>query len=152
MEEDLLRITPNKDKARSIFKMVEITLEMIRQIDKSKFPSNIAKEYYEVTRELISIILLLDGYKTIGEGAHKRQIEYLEANYRDFSKYEIAFIDLSIGKVGGSEVAKISKQYNPDAKVICICGYEVKFEDFDACLSKPLSLEKTLSALHQLID
>ena len=93
MEEDLLRITPNKDKARSIFKMVEITLEMIRQIDKSKFPSNIAKEYYEVTRELISIILLLDGYKTIGEGAHKKQIEYLEANYKEFSKSEIAFID-----------------------------------------------------------
>ncbi|MBI3034892.1 hypothetical protein HYY71_01085 [Candidatus Woesearchaeota archaeon] len=73
--------------------MVKITLEMIKQIDKSKFPSNIAKEYYEVVRELISIILLLDGYKTIGEGAHKRQIEYLEANYKEFNKSEIAFID-----------------------------------------------------------
>ena len=93
MEEDLVKITPNKEKARSIFKMADVTLEMIRQIDKSKFPSNIAKEYYEVIRELISIILLLDGYKTIGEGAHKRQIEYLEANYKDFSKYEIAFIN-----------------------------------------------------------
>ena len=93
MEEDLIRITPNKEKANSIFKMVEITLEMIKQIDKNKFPSNIAKEYYEVIRELISIILLLDGYKTMGEGAHKRQIEYLEANYKEFSKSEIAFID-----------------------------------------------------------
>jgi len=93
MQEDLIRITPNKEKACSIFKMVEITLEMIKQIDKSKFPSNIAKEYYEVTRELISIILLLDGYKTMGEGAHKKQIEYLEANYKGFSKSEIAFID-----------------------------------------------------------
>ena len=93
MEEDLIKITPNKEKAHSIFKMVEITLDMIRQIDKSKFPSNITKEYYEVIRELISIILLLDGFKTMGEGAHKRQIEYLEANYKDFSKYDIAFID-----------------------------------------------------------
>ena len=93
MDEDLIRITPNKEKANSIFKMVEITLEMIKQIDKNKFPSNIAKEYYEVIRELISIILLLDGYKTMGEGAHKRQIEYLEANYKEFSKSEIAFID-----------------------------------------------------------
>ncbi|MEK6983934.1 MAG: hypothetical protein AABX33_05150 [Nanoarchaeota archaeon] len=93
MEEDLIKITPNKEKAHSIFKMVEITLEMIKQIDKSKFPSNITKEYYEVVRELISIILLLDGYKTMGEGAHKRQIEYLEANYKDFSKHETAFID-----------------------------------------------------------
>ena len=93
MEEDLISITPNKEKARSILKMVEITLEMIKQIDKSKFPSNIAKEYYEIVRELMSIILLLDGYKTMGEGAHKRQIEYLEANYKEFSKYEIDFID-----------------------------------------------------------
>mgnify|MGYP001566898438 FL=1 len=86
MKEDLIRTTPNKEKAGSIFKMVETTLEMIKQIDRTKFPSNIAKEYYEIIRELISIILLLDGYKTIGEGAHKRQIEYLEANYREFSK------------------------------------------------------------------
>lgn len=93
MEENLIKITSNKEKARSIFKMVEITLEMIKQIDKSKFPSNIAKEYYEVVRELISIILLLDGYKTMGEGAHKKQIEYLDANYKEFSKYEIDFID-----------------------------------------------------------
>lgn len=93
MEEDLTRITPNKEKALSIFKMVETTLEMISHIDKHKFPSNIVKEYYEVVRELISIILLLDGYKTIGEGAHKRQIEYLESNYKEFDSYEIIFID-----------------------------------------------------------
>ena len=93
MEDDLIRITPNKEKARSILRMVEITLEMIKQIDKSRFPSNITKEYYEVVRELTSIILLLDGYKTLGEGAHKRQIKYLEAHYNQFSKSEIVFID-----------------------------------------------------------
>ena len=91
--EELVRITPNKEKARSIFKMVETTLEMISHIDKAKFPSNAIKEYYEVIRELISIILLLDGYKAAGEGAHKKQIEYLEANYKEFTKSEIAFID-----------------------------------------------------------
>ena len=93
MEEELIRVTPNKEKAHSIHKMVETTLEMIEQIDKSKFPSNVAKEYYEVIRELISIILLLDGYKAVGEGAHKKQIEYVEANYREFSKAEILLID-----------------------------------------------------------
>ena len=93
MEEQLIRITPNREKASSIFKMAETTAEMISHIDKKKFPSNIIKEYYEVIRELISIILLLDGYKAFGEGAHKRQIEYLEANYKSFSKSEIAFLD-----------------------------------------------------------
>lgn len=93
MEEDLIRITPNKEKAQSILKMVEITLEMINQIDKVKFPSNITKEYYEVIRELTSIILLLDGFKPLGEGMHKKQIDYLEQNYKQFSKAEITFID-----------------------------------------------------------
>ena len=93
MEEDLIRITPNKEKAHSILKMVQTTIEMINQIDKSKFPSNVIKEYYEVIRELISIIILLGGYKTIEEGAHKRQIGYLKSNYKEFSESEISFID-----------------------------------------------------------
>mgnify|MGYP001612418696 CR=1 FL=1 len=91
--EELTKITPDKEKAQSILKMVETTLEMINLIDKTKFPSNITKEYYEIIRELVSIILLLDGFKTIGEKAHKRQIEYLEANYKEFSKAEIIQID-----------------------------------------------------------
>ena len=93
MEEDLIRITPNKEKAQSILKMVEITLEMIKHIDRTQFPSNITKEYYEVIRELMSIILLLDGYKTVGEGAHKRMIEYLRDSYKQFNYSEISLID-----------------------------------------------------------
>ncbi len=93
MEEALIKTTPNKEKAQSILKMVKTTLEMIKQIDKKNFPSNIAKEYYEVIRELMSIVLLLDGYKTAGEGAHKRQIEYLESNYKELSKAEVLLID-----------------------------------------------------------
>jgi len=89
---DLIRITPDKEKAKSILKMVDSTLEMIAQINK-KFSSNIAKEYYDVIRELTTIILLLDGFKTIGEGAHKRLIEYLSKNYKTFSNYEISIID-----------------------------------------------------------
>lgn len=91
--EELIRITPDKEKAQSILKMVETTLEMMKSIDKIKFPSNVTKEYYEIIRELISIILLLDGYKSIGEKAHKRQIEYLESNYKEFDKAEITLID-----------------------------------------------------------
>ncbi len=72
MEEGIIKITPNKEKASSIQKMVEATLEMISTLNIDKFPSNITKEYYEVIRELISIVLLLDGYKTYGEGAHKK--------------------------------------------------------------------------------
>jgi len=58
--------------------MAETTLEMIDSLDPERFPSNVLKEYYGVIRELIQVILLLDGYKTVGEGAHKRLIDYLD--------------------------------------------------------------------------
>jgi len=93
MEDKLLKITPDKEKVLSIIRMVETTLEMIKEMNKNKFPSNVTKEYYEIIRELISIVLLLDGYKSIGDGAHKKQIEYLETNYKNFNKAEINLID-----------------------------------------------------------
>ncbi|MBC8500971.1 MAG: hypothetical protein ISS25_04505 [Nanoarchaeota archaeon] len=89
----LIRVTPDKEKANSILKMVNKTLEMVKEIDIGRFPSNVTKEYYEVIRELISIVLLLDGYKVAGEGAHKKLIEYLESNYKQFGAYRISLID-----------------------------------------------------------
>lgn len=90
---DLIKITPNKEKAESILRMVDKTLEMINEINIEKFPSNVIKEYYEVVRELLSVLLLLDGYKVIGEGAHKTLIEYVKQNYKEFSEYEISLMD-----------------------------------------------------------
>ncbi|MCZ7385380.1 MAG: hypothetical protein O8C67_17150 [Candidatus Methanoperedens sp.] len=93
MEEGMIKTIPDREKAKSILKMVETTLEMISAIDSRKYPSNVLKEYYEVIRELITVILLLDGYKTQGEGAHKKLIEYLEKNYPEFKRHEISLID-----------------------------------------------------------
>lgn len=93
MEEGLIKITPNKEKAKSILKMADTTIEMIKIIDITKFSSNVTKEYYDVIRELISVILLLDGYKTYGEGAHKKLIEYIQTNCKEFNEYEISLID-----------------------------------------------------------
>lgn len=90
---ELIRITPNKEKASSMIRMVEITLNRIKDTDLNKYPSNITKDYYDTIRELIGIVLLLDGYKLYGEGAHKRQIDYLKDNYKLFKEYEINLID-----------------------------------------------------------
>lgn len=62
--EGLVRITPDIEKAKSMLKMVDTTLAMIKTIDKESFPSNVTKEYYDVIRELMSVIMLLDGFKT----------------------------------------------------------------------------------------
>lgn len=72
--------------------MAEITLEMIKNINTDKFCSNVVKEYYEVTRELMTALLTLDGYKTTGEKAHKSLIEYIGKNY-NFSDYEVLLLD-----------------------------------------------------------
>ncbi|MCZ7358502.1 MAG: hypothetical protein O8C55_00370 [Candidatus Methanoperedens sp.] len=93
MEEGLIKTAPDREKAKSILKMVETTLEMIDTIDPKKFTSHVVKEYYEVIRELITVILLLDGYKTYGDGAHKKLIEYMEKNYAEFRGHEISIID-----------------------------------------------------------
>jgi hypothetical protein len=89
----ITRVTPDKEKAKSIMKMVETTLEMIETIDTDRFPSNIIKEYYDTTRELMTTVLLLDGFKTHGEGAHKRLIDYLDENYGQFTEHEISLLD-----------------------------------------------------------
>ncbi len=93
MEEGLIKVTPDDNKAKSILMMVETTLEMVKVIDIEKFSSNVTKEYYDILRELISILLLLDGYKTYGEGAHKKLIDYLKSNYDKFTEYEVTLID-----------------------------------------------------------
>jgi hypothetical protein len=93
MEEDIIKTAPDREKAKSILKMVETTLEMIDTIDSRKFSSHVVKEYYEVIRELITVILLLDGYKTQGEGAHKKLIEYIGKNYAEFKVHDIMLID-----------------------------------------------------------
>lgn len=93
MDDSLIKTTPDKEKAKSMLKMAETTLSMAETIDIEKFPSNLAKEYYDIIRELISAILLLDGYKTYGEGAHKKVIDYLAEKYKQFSEHEIKTID-----------------------------------------------------------
>ncbi len=91
--DELIRIMPDKEKAKSIMKMAENTIELVKTIDSEKFPSHVTKEYYDIIRELMSIILLLDGYKTQGEGAHRKLIEYLHKNYRQFTEYDLHLIE-----------------------------------------------------------
>ncbi len=93
MEDNLIRITIDTEKAKSILKMVETSLEMIKEINLSKFPSNVTKEYYDVIRELMSTAVLLEGYKTYGEGAHKALIDYIASHYKEFDSDEIAMLD-----------------------------------------------------------
>lgn len=93
MEEGLVKVTPDEERAKSIVKMVNTTLELVKTVDTVRFSSNVVKDYYDVIRELLSVILLLDGLKTQGEGAHKKLIEYVGRAYSLFSEHELSLID-----------------------------------------------------------
>lgn len=89
----LIKVHPDKEKVKSIMNMVEITLERINATDKERFSSNITKDYYDVIRELISVVLLLDGCKAYGDYANREMIDYLEKNKKEFKKQELLFIN-----------------------------------------------------------
>lgn len=93
MDKGLIKIALDQEKAKAILKMVDVTRAMIKTIDSAQFSSHVTREYYNVMRELMSVVLLLDGYKTHGEGAHKKLIEYLQANYEEFEEHEIALLE-----------------------------------------------------------
>lgn len=68
------KTSPDKEKARSLYKMAVATFSMANTVDRHKFPSNVLKEYYELIRQLIDITLLVKGFKARGESAHEETI------------------------------------------------------------------------------
>jgi len=87
---DLIKITPDNEKARSILKMTELIEERINNQDRKKMGALITADYYEILKELITAVLLMDGYKTL---IHRDLIEYLREKYKEFSSYELSFLD-----------------------------------------------------------
>jgi len=129
----IIKITPDFEKSKSILRMIDKSLAMINEINIERYPSNVVKEYYDIIRELISVILLLDGYKTFGEYAHKELIEYLEMNYKEFAKLEINLLnDLRILR---NRVA-----------------YDGFFIKKDYILRKQFAILELISKLRKLID
>jgi uncharacterized protein YutE (UPF0331/DUF86 family) len=71
------QITPDKEKAVSLRKMAEVSLERLDSIDKTKYPSNTLKDYYDIIHMLMEAISIEQGVKLKGEGAHQQLIEYI---------------------------------------------------------------------------
>lgn len=88
----LIKTFEDKDKVKSILKMSSVSLELISELDQRRYSTHIIKEYYEIIRNLSNIILLLDGFKTVGERAHINLIKYL-LNEDYVSLEEYMFID-----------------------------------------------------------
>jgi hypothetical protein len=88
----IIKISPDKEKARSMIKLIDDRMKFINSINNPEFSTIIAENYYEIVKELASAIILLDGFKAIGEFAHKELFEFL-SKYKDFEEFEIALMD-----------------------------------------------------------
>lgn len=89
--EDLIKITPDIQRSKNLLSQVEIRLKDAKTKDMDIFATLIIEAYYEVIKELLTALLLLDGYKTL---SHTTLIDYLRENYgKDFQENEILCID-----------------------------------------------------------
>src|SRR3989339_238709 len=88
----IIKISSDKEKARSILQLTKEREDFVKSIDHNKFSTNAVENYYEIIKELAGALLLLDGLKSIGDYAHKDLIDYL-INYREFQQKDIIFIN-----------------------------------------------------------
>ncbi len=92
----LQKVFPDKEKVKSIIKMISEREKFVSVIGKKEFSTIIAENYYEIIKELSTALLLLNRIKIIGENAHKEIIDSL-AEYAKFTPYEISLLqDLRI--------------------------------------------------------
>ena len=107
----IVKINPDLEKAKSIFGLVKSRISIIDSLKKVEFPTVVAENYYEIIKELISISLLVDGLKAVGENAHRDLIERF-GKYTVLNNQEIAIIqDLRIKRnkslYEGKQIEKI---------------------------------------------
>lgn len=88
----IIKISPDKERARSILEMAKNRENFVSSTDSSKFPTIVAESYYEIIKELATALLLLDGFKAIGENAHKETIDSL-SKYKEIEPWKIELMN-----------------------------------------------------------
>lgn len=90
--QDVRKVKPDKEMARSILKMVEVRINALNlELDrKDQFASLIVEDYYEIAKEILTALMAIDGYKTL---SHEALIGYLKEFYPQFSESEILLAD-----------------------------------------------------------
>ena len=87
---DLIKISSDKEKVKSLIGIANLIEERLKLQDSQKMSSLIIVDYYEIIKELVTAILLLDGYKTL---SHRDLIEYIGKNVSELNQEEISIID-----------------------------------------------------------
>lgn len=75
------KITPDKEKSKSLLKMAEKSLKRLKETDTKKYPSQTLRDYYDILRQLMEGLASLEGVKSQGKGAHKKLIDWISNEY-----------------------------------------------------------------------
>lgn len=111
---ELIRTTPDRERARSLLSMVStrlMTINLLKRESPSSFSSKIVEEYYESVLELITALMSAEGYKTRSDipGSHIASIGYLREMH-GFPEKDVTLIDTLRKKRSGVKYygAKVS--------------------------------------------
>ncbi len=89
MEDEIFKISKDISRARDLFQISKERLEIIEILPKDK-TYKIIEEYYEIILELMTVIMYLDGYKTL---SHIKVLEYVSKKYDVLSNNQVQIID-----------------------------------------------------------
>ncbi len=89
-QEDVRKVKPDRELAKSIYKMIEVRIKALDQLDRKEFASLVVEGYYEIIKETVTALMSIDGYKTL---SHEVLIGYLQEFYPQCSESEIIFAD-----------------------------------------------------------
>jgi hypothetical protein len=73
----IIKITPNNQKAESLVKIANITLDRLNETNIEKYPSNSLTDYYDIIHQYLEAISSLKGIKITDTGAHQELIDYI---------------------------------------------------------------------------
>ncbi len=91
----IIKVRPDLEKVKSMLNLIENREKSIPFLDFKKFPTIVMESYYEIIKELSSALILLDGFKSVGENAHKDLVNFL-SNYSILEIEKFLIDDLRI--------------------------------------------------------
>jgi len=73
----IIKVKPDKGKAKSMMKLVKGRIQILPKLKGTGFPNVVVENYYEVIKEISSILLLSKGFKSVGETFHRDLFDFL---------------------------------------------------------------------------
>jgi len=86
---DVFKISRDIERAKDLIEMAKERQEIMIKSIPSSIPYKLLEEFYEVSVQLITSIMYLEGYKTL---SHVSLIKFL-FEYKEFSHNEIRILD-----------------------------------------------------------